>query len=302
MKRPEITKQLSELLEKHIDPHNDPRVYWAKEVTFDYATSNTVRVDYMLFKPINNSVSGIEKGDFSCYEIKSSVDDFHSKNGHNFIGDKNYYVMPESVFENVKNEIPYFVGALCPRQVFSGSSTYQLVVVKNAKKHDRTKSVSEMLLMMWRSSRREIVKARRIKKVEEVMETDVLIKNLREAANKWDRDNPNPPTFSTVYSAALRDAASRLEEYEKIISETQKPNNVLSIEDLQRMNGQPVWIEDIHEWAIVSVDENGYYEGTIVSGSSAASLYCKLLNEHHIVTKEIFNTKPSVLLKGIQNG
>ena len=261
MKRPEITKQLSELLEKHIDPHNDPRVYWAKEVTFDYATSNTVRVDYMLFKPINNSVSGIEKGDFSCYEIKSSVDDFHSKNGHNFIGDKNYYVMPESVFENVKNEIPYFVGALCPRQVFSGSSTYQLVVVKNAKKHDRTKSVSEMLLMMWRSSRREIVKARRIKKVEEVMETDVLIKNLREAANKWDRDNPNPPTFSTVYSAALRDAASRLEEYEKIISETQKPNNVLSIEDLQRMNGQPVWIEDIHEWAIVSVDENGYYEG-----------------------------------------
>jgi hypothetical protein len=118
-----------------------------------------------------------------------------------------------------------------------------------------------MLLMMWRSSRREIVKARRIKKVEEVMETDVLIKNLREAANKWDRDNPNPPTFSTVYSVALRDAASRLEEYEKIIAETQKPNNVLSIEDLQRMNGQPVWIEDIHEWAIVSVDENGYYEG-----------------------------------------
>ena len=215
----------------------------------------------MLFKPINNSISGIEKGDFSCYEIKSSVDDFYSKNGHNFIGDKNYYVMPESVFENVKNEIPYFVGVLCPRQVFSGSSTYQLVVVKNAKKHDRTKSVSEMLLMMWRSSRREIVKARRIKKVEEVMETDVLIKNLREAANKWDRDNPNPPTFSMVYSVALRDAASRLEEYEKIIAETQKPNNVLSIEDLQRMNGQPVRIEDIHEWAIVSVDENGYYEG-----------------------------------------
>lgn len=260
MKRPEITKQLSELLEKHIDPHNDPRVYWAKEVTFDYATSNTVRVDYMLFKPVNNSVSGIEKGDFSCYEIKSSVDDFHSKNGHNFIGDKNYYVMPESVFESVKNEIPYFVGVLCLRQVFNDSSVYQLTVVKNAKKHDRTKSVSEMLLMMWRSSRREIVKARRIKKVEEVMETNVLIKNLREAASKWDRDNPNPPTFSTVYSAALRDAASRLEEYERIIAETQKPNNVLSIEDLQHMNGQPVWIEDIHEWAIVSVDECGYYE------------------------------------------
>ena len=43
-------------------------------------------------------------------------------------------------------------------------------------------------------------------------------------------------------------------------------------------------------------------ELTIVSGSSAASLYRKLLNEHHIVTKEIFNTKPSVLLKGVRNG
>lgn len=43
-------------------------------------------------------------------------------------------------------------------------------------------------------------------------------------------------------------------------------------------------------------------ELTIVSGSSAASLYCKLLNEHHIVTKEIFNTKSSVLLKRIRNG
>ena len=36
--RPEITLNLAKMLEKHIDPHNDPRVYWAKEVTFDYAT------------------------------------------------------------------------------------------------------------------------------------------------------------------------------------------------------------------------------------------------------------------------
>lgn len=161
MKRPEITKQLSELLEKHIDPHNDPRVYWAKEVTFDYATNNTVRVDYMLFKPINNSVSGIEKGDFSCYEIKSSVDDFHSKNGHNFIGDKNYYVMPKEVYDAVEREIPYNVGAICPEPILDGSTTLHLVTVRNARKKDRSKPVSEMLLMMWRSSRREIVKSRR---------------------------------------------------------------------------------------------------------------------------------------------
>ena len=104
--RPEITAELSRRLETHIDPHNDPRIYWAREVTFDYATGNAIRVDYMVFKPLNNTVSGIEKGDFYCYEVKSSVEDFHSKNGHNFIGDYNYYVMPADVFEAIRPEVP----------------------------------------------------------------------------------------------------------------------------------------------------------------------------------------------------
>ena len=73
MTRPEITAELSAMLEKKINPHNDPRIYWAKEVTFDYSTDHAVRVDYMRFVPVNNSVSGIEKGDCYCYEIKSSV-------------------------------------------------------------------------------------------------------------------------------------------------------------------------------------------------------------------------------------
>ena len=87
--RREITETLSGLLESHIDPKRDTRVYWAKEVTFDYATGHAVRVDYMLFKPVNNTVSGIEKGDFWCYEVKSSVEDFRSGHGLNFIWDYN---------------------------------------------------------------------------------------------------------------------------------------------------------------------------------------------------------------------
>lgn len=99
MSRPQITAVLSLSVQKYINPNNDPRIYWAREVTFDYATSNAVRVDFMRFKPVNNTVSGIEKGDFYCYEVKSSAEDFHSKNGHNFLGDFNYYIMPEDVFE-----------------------------------------------------------------------------------------------------------------------------------------------------------------------------------------------------------
>ena len=165
MNRPETTKWLSKLLEEHIDPKNDPRVYWAKEITFDYGSVSPIRVDYMQFKPVNNSVSGVEKGDVYCYEIKSSVEDFRSKNGHNLIGDFNYYVMPTDVYEKVKLEIPYNVGVMCPETLESPFfERTTLVTKKNAKRSDRSRPVSEMLLMMWRSSRREVVKCKREEK------------------------------------------------------------------------------------------------------------------------------------------
>lgn len=152
--RPEITKALSLSLERYINPHNDTRIYWAKEVTFDYATGHSVRVDYMRFKPVNNSVSGIEKGDIYCYEIKSSVEDFHSKNGHNFIGDYNYYVMPEDVYEKIKTEIPYGVGVfVSSMKEYRG--LLELEQVRNARRRDRTRPLSEMLLMMFRSAARD---------------------------------------------------------------------------------------------------------------------------------------------------
>jgi len=155
--RVEITKALTKAIECHVNPNNDTRIYTAKEVTFDYATGHSVRVDFMRFKPLNNSVSGIEKGDFYCYEIKSSVEDFHSKNGHNFIGDYNYYVMPEDVYEKVSKEIPWGIG------VFTSSMKERkgfvdLTQVKNAKRRDRERSVAEMLLMMFRSAARDVHK------------------------------------------------------------------------------------------------------------------------------------------------
>ena len=49
-KRPEITAMLSLSIQRHICPNNDPRIYWAREVTFDYATTNAVRVDFDEFQ------------------------------------------------------------------------------------------------------------------------------------------------------------------------------------------------------------------------------------------------------------
>ena len=156
--RPEITKQLSLSLEKHLNPNNDSRIYIAKEITFDYGTAHPIRVDYMRFKPVNNTTSGIEKGDFYCYEIKSSVEDFHSKNGHNFIGDYNYYVMPEEIYEKTKKEIPYFVGVFIPDGKHHKGDWYYLKSVKKAKRRDRNRPFSEMIFMMFRSAARDNLK------------------------------------------------------------------------------------------------------------------------------------------------
>lgn len=153
--RPKITEILSLSLIKQICPNNDSRIYWAREVTFDYGTTDAKRVDFMRFKPVNNTVSGIEKGDFYCYEVKSSVEDFHSKNGHNFLGDYNYYVMPEEVYEQIKQEIPYRVGVYVPTEMSYQGEWYDLKVAKKAKRQDRSRPVSEMLLMMFRSAARD---------------------------------------------------------------------------------------------------------------------------------------------------
>lgn len=166
MTRPEITDRLAWLLEDHINPRRDPRIYLAKEVTFDYMSGHSVRVDYMKFEPINNSVSGIEKGDFYCYEIKSSLADYRSRNGHNFIGDYNYYVMPMEVYSAVKEEIPYDIGVYVPdahlRQIRYPGEIMRphedwnfLTSVKKAHRHDRERPMCEMLLMMFRSCARD---------------------------------------------------------------------------------------------------------------------------------------------------
>ena len=151
-KRSEITKELAKRLETYCD--NVPYVlpYLAKEVSFDTETSHPIRVDYVRFMPKSSMISGIEKGDFICYEIKSSVNDFHSPNGHNFIGDYNYYVMPSSVFEKIGEEIPWKIGVLIPT---TQEEKETLRVVKGSKKKERNRSAAEFLFSMLRSVLRD---------------------------------------------------------------------------------------------------------------------------------------------------
>lgn len=104
MNRKDTTEFLSKLL---ISNRLSGRgKYWASEVSIDYGTSNVKRVDFMQFEPGGViHLSDIEKGIFTCYEVKSCIEDVYSGNGLNFIGEKNYIVTTMETYKKLQPDM-----------------------------------------------------------------------------------------------------------------------------------------------------------------------------------------------------
>lgn len=104
MNRKEITEFLGNLLISN--RFSGRGKYWAREVSLDYGTINVKRVDFMQFEPQGVIYqSDIEKGIFTCYEIKSCKADVYSGNGLNFIGEKNYIVTTMECYKSLLPDI-----------------------------------------------------------------------------------------------------------------------------------------------------------------------------------------------------
>lgn len=84
-------------------------VFGCAEVTIGF--NGTERVDYMTYDT---------KGIFRCYEIKNSKSDFYSPAKVSFVGHYNYYVMPKSLYDEVKEDIPpgigVYIGQTCEKR------------------------------------------------------------------------------------------------------------------------------------------------------------------------------------------
>ena len=104
MDRKETTKFLSDLLISN--RLTGQGKYYAREVSIDYGTSNVKRVDFMQFEPAGVIYqSDIEKGIFTCYEVKSCKEDVYSGNGLNFIGEKNYIVTTMQCYKDLQEDM-----------------------------------------------------------------------------------------------------------------------------------------------------------------------------------------------------
>ncbi len=138
---------------------------WASEVSIDYGTKDVKRVDFMQFVPDGVcGISAIEKGIFICYEVKSCKADFYSGFGRNFIGEKNYFVMPMETYKEVAFDIPHKVGVLVPIPVnadkrdefenpteLSEDIDWKLYTIIPSYPQIRKRSMTELLFCMLRS-------------------------------------------------------------------------------------------------------------------------------------------------------
>lgn len=104
MNRKETTEFLSNLLIS--DRLSGRGKYYAREVSIDYGTKNVKRVDFMQFEPGGVIYqSDIEKGIFTCYEVKSCKEDVYSGNGLNFLGEKNYIVTTMQCYKDIQPDM-----------------------------------------------------------------------------------------------------------------------------------------------------------------------------------------------------
>jgi hypothetical protein len=92
----ELTLELERLIYRETHKMG---VFGCFEVTIGWFGKE--RVDYITYDT---------KGVWRCYEIKISKSDFKSKAANSFLGHFNYYVMPEELYEQVKQDIAHNIG------------------------------------------------------------------------------------------------------------------------------------------------------------------------------------------------
>lgn len=75
-----------------------------------------------------------------CYEIKTSKADFYSPHKWTFVGDYNYFVVPEFLYDEIKKDIPKGIGCY----IYTGGKRGFKIIKKAARQKTR---ISESQLM-----------------------------------------------------------------------------------------------------------------------------------------------------------
>lgn len=149
----QVTRKLEKLLSQKFDNRSE---FYVFECTYGWYGKEIV--DCIMYNC---------QREVCCYEIKQSLQDFHSKNKLSFFGNKNYFVMPYELYKKVEQEIytnfPN-IGVYVPIKTPEfGDKDYifdiydQLVCIKQARKQELKADKEVILSSMLRSMQRDRV-------------------------------------------------------------------------------------------------------------------------------------------------
>lgn len=191
----ELTKKLENAL---WDITTEKAAFGCFEVTIGFATNRYGRVDYMTIDT---------KDIIRMYEIKVSKSDFHSQAKHTLLGHFNYYVVPDELYQEVREEIPVNIG------VYGYNGRY-LVCRKNPKKQELSIDPGILKSSMIRSLFREYQRHKESKNISYMNRLKYNVQRLEKENRKLKSKSIESSTmiraFEKKYGVAAEDIVKEI--------------------------------------------------------------------------------------------
>lgn len=160
--------------------------------------------------------------EWRCFELKVTKTDFHSKAKLSFIGNYNYFVLPQKLYQEVAEEIPSHIGVLIyrsfdKRALDLAPQTLRapgfLTVAKKAQYQDLQVDEKQLTSHFVASLFREVNKAKRVEKGLQLYSDDQLYKELKKRAKKgYDIYHPDHNLYDRFIDDTQSAAVTSLQE------------------------------------------------------------------------------------------
>ncbi|WP_278552984.1 hypothetical protein [Companilactobacillus farciminis] len=162
------------------------------------------------------------KIEWRCYELKVTKADFHSKAKLSFIGNYNYFVLPQKLFEEVQSEIPTHIGVLIYRAfdkkaIENSPQTLRapgfLTVAKKAQYQELQVDEAKLTSHFVASLFREVDKAKKVEKGLQLYSDDRLFKELKKRSKAgYDVYTPDHNLYDQFVEDLKDEAVASLQE------------------------------------------------------------------------------------------
>lgn len=159
--------------------------------------------------------------EWRCYELKVTKADFHSKAKLSFIGNYNYFVLPQALYTEVAAEIPDHIGVLIYRAFDQKALDLApqtlrapgfLTVAKKSQHQDLQVDETALTSHFVASLFREVDKAKRVQKGLQLYTDDQLFKALKKRSQVgYDVYDPDHNLYDRFVTDLQTDAVDALQ-------------------------------------------------------------------------------------------